>query len=103
MAIDYFFKLDGISGTSTLAAYKGQLAVFSFSFGASNVPPQGSQGAGKPTFSDFNVLIPVDVSSPALYQACATGSVIKTGVFSGQNPALKGTTPALQITFQNLH
>jgi len=84
MAIfDAFLKLDGINGESADAKHKGEIDLVSFSWGATNPVSIGSAtggaGAGKLKFDDLRVVKKVDLSSPKLFQACATGQHISTG------------------------
>ena len=80
MAVDMFLKLDGISGESQDATHKGEIEIQSFSFGATQVGNRGNGaggGAGKVSFQDIHFTAPVNVSSPALLKACASGQHIK--------------------------
>ena len=56
-AIDYFLKLDGISGESKDSKHKGEIEVLSFSFGetqSGRCGTGGGGGAGKVQMSDFS-------------------------------------------------
>ena len=56
-AIDYFLKLDGITGESADSKHKGEIEVLSFSFGETQSRPSGiggGGGAGKVEMSDFS-------------------------------------------------
>ncbi len=78
--VDYFLKLDGITGESTDSNHKGWIQLESFSWGASNPTTIGSAtggaGAGKVKFSDISVGKVVDKSSPDLVAFCASGKHI---------------------------
>jgi type VI secretion system secreted protein Hcp len=109
MAVDYFLALDTIKGESIDATYKGQIQVLSWSFGESNtVPPPttGGGGAGKPNFSDFNLMKLVDAASPLLIRACALGTTLKTATLSGRRTATGSAGKPfafLLIQFTNVH
>lgn len=78
-AIDYFLKLDGISGESADAKHKGEIDVLSFSFGEtrSGAGHGGGGGAGKVEMSDFSFTARTSKASPVLFQYCAQGKHIK--------------------------
>ena len=84
-AIDYFLKLDGISGESTDTRHKGEIDVLGFSWGMSRAGSSGSGGgggAGKAIFEDLLVVARTSKASPKLWQACATGQHVKTAVLA---------------------
>ncbi len=80
-AIDYFLKLDGISGESRDSKHKGEIEVLSFSFGESNSGSSGYGGgggaAGKVQMSDFTFVARMSKASPQLFLHCAQGKHIK--------------------------
>jgi type VI secretion system secreted protein Hcp len=83
MAVDYFLKIDGISGESADDKHKGDIEVQSFSWGAANqgtFAMGGGGGAGKVNMGDFTIRKYVDVSSPKLIEACTTGKHISSVV-----------------------
>jgi type VI secretion system secreted protein Hcp len=83
MAFDAFLKLDGVTGESTDDKNKGQIEIYSFSWGASNPVTIGSQstgsGAGKVSFASFSITKKLDSSSPTLLKNCCIGDHFKTG------------------------
>ena len=82
-AIDYFLKLDGITGESVDSKHKGEIEVLSFSFGESNVrPPGGGGGAGRVEMSDFTFTARTSKASPLLFQHCAQGKHIKQAILT---------------------
>jgi type VI secretion system secreted protein Hcp len=84
-AIDYFLKLDGITGESVDSKHKGEIEVLSFSFGESNVRPPaggGGGGAGKVEMSDFSFTARTSKASPLLFQHCAQGKHIKQAILT---------------------
>lgn len=79
-AIDYFLKLDGISGESKDSKHKGEIEVLSFSFGETQSGGSGTGGgggAGKVQMSDFSFTARVSKASPQLFLHCAQGKHIK--------------------------
>jgi type VI secretion system secreted protein Hcp len=88
MAIDYFLRIDGISGESLDAKHKGEIEVESWSWGEANpVPPGGSGsggGAGKVQMQDFNFTARVSKASPNLMLACASGKHLKSAVLTAR-------------------
>lgn len=74
---DFFVKIGDIKGESNDAKHKGEIDVFSWSFGAaqpgaSAIAGHGA-GVGKVQFQDFHIRKYVDASSPKLMLACASG------------------------------
>jgi type VI secretion system secreted protein Hcp len=79
-AIDYFLKLDGISGESKDSKHKGEIEVLSFSFGESSSGSMaygGGGGEGKVQMSDFTFTARTSKASPQLFLHCAEGKHIK--------------------------
>ena len=79
MAFDAFLKIDGIDGESQDAQHKGSIDVLSFSWGetrGSTVAHGSGGGAGKVSFQDLHFTMKVNVASPKLMLACATGKHI---------------------------
>ena len=84
-AVDYFLKLDGITGDSTDAAHKGEINVDSFSWGLSQSGSGGfggGGGAGKAQFQDFHFTMKSSKASPDLFKKCATGAHLKEAVLT---------------------
>ncbi len=70
-----FLKIDGIAGGSTGVGHSGEIEVLSFSFGVSRHPAAtmgGARAAAVP-ISDLTITKRMDMSSPKLMNACATG------------------------------
>jgi len=95
MAFDAFLKLDTITGESQDKKHAGETEIYSFSFGAHNPTTIGSAsggaGAGKVSFASFSFMKKTDSASPTLFQACACGQHIATGLLTlrkagGDNP-----------------
>lgn len=78
-AVDYFLKIDGIKGESQDTAHKDEIDVTSFSWGMAQqgtAAKGGGMGAGKVAVHDITVTKQVDMASPKLFDACATGKHI---------------------------
>jgi type VI secretion system secreted protein Hcp len=81
-ASDYLLEIDGIKGESSDAKHKDTITIESFSWGATQGATRssgggGGAGAGKVVFQDLHVVKATDKSSPALFQAVATGRHLK--------------------------
>jgi type VI secretion system secreted protein Hcp len=77
MAFDAFIKIPGVDGESTRKGFEKQIAILSFSLGASNpssIGHGGGGGSGKASISSFNLMKHSDITSPLLFQACCQGS-----------------------------
>jgi type VI secretion system secreted protein Hcp len=84
-SIDYFLKLDGITGESADSKHKGEIEVLSFSFAESRVGQMasgGGAGAGKVEMSDFSFTARTSKASPQLFQHCASGKHIKQALLT---------------------
>jgi type VI secretion system secreted protein Hcp len=78
--VDYFLKLDGVTGESTDDKHKGEIDLESFSWGVANQGTAGyggGQGAGKAIAQDLQCTKKTDKASPTLFIACATGQHFK--------------------------
>lgn len=77
----FFVKIDGIKGESPVQGHKDEVDVFSFNLGVTQTGTTdfgGGAGSGKSQFLPVVIYKNVDVASPALFLACATGKHIKT-------------------------
>jgi type VI secretion system secreted protein Hcp len=92
-AVDYFLKIDGITGESTNPAYKESIDIESFSWGLSNSgraigSATSGAGAGKVSFQDIHFTAKLSSASPQLMLYCAAGkhfpSATLTGIESGK-------------------
>ena len=84
-AIDYFLKLDGISGESKDSKHKGEIEVLSFSFGETHSGSSGigsGGGAGKVKMSDFSFTARTTKASPQLFLSCAQGKHLKEAILT---------------------
>lgn len=87
--VDYFLKLDGIKGESTDSKHKGEIELESFSWGNHNMSDVASSsgtggGAGKVAFQDVHATTLVNLASPLLMLACATGQHLKTALITAR-------------------
>jgi type VI secretion system secreted protein Hcp len=91
--VDYFLKLDGISGESLNPDYKENIDVESWSWGVSNsgnaIGRAAGGGAGKVSAQDIHFTVPFSKASPQVAQACTNGkhipSATLTGIDSGRS------------------
>ena len=84
-AVDYFLKIDGIEGESQDSKHKGEIELFSWSFGATQGGTSaggGGGGAGKVSMQDFHFVMRANKSTPKLFLACAGGDHIKNAVLT---------------------
>lgn len=94
MAVEIFFKLEGVDGESETAGFEKQIEVFSFSQGVSNpssVATGGGSGAGKADFSSLAIQKQVDMASCKLFGSVAKGTHFGSGTLTvreagGDNP-----------------
>ena len=84
MAIEYFLKLDGITGEAAASKHTGEIEVMSWSWGASNPASMHGTGlsAGKVSFSDLSISKPTDKATAKLMELCCTGKHIANGVLT---------------------
>ena len=87
MAYGIFIKMDGITGESTDAKHRGEIDVLSWSWGvtlSSSTHVGGAGEAGKAIPADLKFSHRIDLASPSLIKACASGRHIKEAVVSVQ-------------------
>lgn len=106
MAYDAFLKLDGISGGSTDPSHKGEIDIMSWSWGESQTGGGGAgrgAGAGKVSMQDFHFSMDMNVASPQLFTACATGKHLPSATLTLRNPGSDGPgLEFLKITLANV-
>ena len=76
MAASIFARIGTIKGESQDARHKNEIEVLSWTWGLSQsgtMAQGGGGGAGKASFQDLNFIHHVDMASPLLMRACATG------------------------------
>lgn len=104
MAVDFYLKLDGITGEATDANHKDEIQLLSFSWGGSQVTSvagTGGSGAGKVDLSDLNIMKHMDKASSGLFKALISGTHIKTGVLQAVKAGANGK-PFLKLSFEEL-
>jgi len=106
MAIEYFLKLDGITGESASSKHSGEIEVLSWSWGASNPTSHHGTGlsAGKVSLSDLTISKPVDKASAKLLELCCTGKHITNGTLScSKSTGDKNPGDYLTIKLDEIH
>jgi len=103
MAVDYFLKLDGITGESQDANHKNEIQISSFSWGATNVSSSqgGGSGAGKVSLDGFSIMKAVDKASVPLFKSVVGGTHFATGTITA-NKAGGGGKVFLKVDFKEL-
>lgn len=102
--VDYFLKIDGISGESKDDKHKGEIDVLSFSWSETQNATfayGGGGGAGKVQLQDFHFTMNVDRAAPKLMQACADGMHLPKAVLTCRK-AGKVQQEFLKYTFTDL-
>jgi type VI secretion system secreted protein Hcp len=84
MSIDCHLKLDGVKGESTHAKHKDEVALQSWSWGASNASNSsgGGMAVGKGKPQDLHITKKYDKASPVLSKNCAAGTHFKEATLS---------------------
>jgi type VI secretion system secreted protein Hcp len=104
MAVDFFLKLDSITGESQDANHKDEIQLLSFSWSGSQVSSvsgTGGSGAGKVSLDHFQIMKSYDKSSPQLFKSLVSGTHIKTGMLSAVKSGADGK-PFLKVSFEEL-
>lgn len=104
MAVDYYLKLDGIQGESTREGHANEIALQSWSWGASQqstVSSTGGSGAGKVDLSNLSIMTEFDKSTPKFFKSICAGTHIKTGTLSAIKAGADGKL-FLKIDFKEL-
>jgi len=104
MAVDYFLKLDGITGESVDDKHKDWIQISSFSWGVSQVSSvsgTGGSGAGKADLSDFSIMKYLDKATAPLFKVILQGTHIKTGDMEAVKSGAGGK-PFLKVHFEEL-
>lgn len=106
MATDFFLKLDGIEGESTMKGHEKEIDVDSLSYGLSHPAQVGVGGkglsGGKTSFGEISFTKQTDKSSPKLFQACGSGTHIATAVFSGQKQTGGASLVYFKVTLNDV-
>ena len=104
MAVDFYLKLDGITGEATDSNHKDEIQLLSFSWGGSQVTSvagTGGSGAGKVDLSDLSIMKHLDKSSSQVFKAMISGTHIKTGTLTAVK-AGAGGKPFLKLSLEEL-
>jgi type VI secretion system secreted protein Hcp len=84
-AVDYFLKIDGVTGESKDADHAGEMELMSFSWGEVQGTLSGvgqGRSAGKVSMQDFHFTMKTENASPTLMMACAGGDHLGTAVLT---------------------
>lgn len=104
MAVDFYLKLDGITGEATDSNHKDEIQLLSFSWGGTQITSvagtQGS-GAGKVDLAELSIMKHLDKASSQVFKALISGTHIKTGVLSAVK-AGAGGKPFLKLSLEEL-
>src|SRR5262245_29592827 len=77
MRFDTFLDIKAVEGEATATGMEGKIAIYSFSWRASNPTTVGSGKSGLPggkvSISSVNVMKKTEKSSPVLFAACCAG------------------------------
>jgi type VI secretion system secreted protein Hcp len=104
MAVDFFLKLDSIDGESQDTNHPKEIAIMSWSWGASQVTSvagTGGSGAGKANLADLSIMKNFDSASTPLFKALLAGTHISTGVLSASKAGGDGK-PFIQVSLGEL-
>lgn len=104
MAVDFYLKLEGITGEATDSNHKDEIQLLSFSWGGSQVTSvagTGGSGAGKVDLSDLSIMKHMDKASSGIFKALVSGTHIKTGILSAVK-AGAGGKPFLKLSLEEL-
>lgn len=107
MAFDAYLKLQDLEGESIRDGHKGEIEIFSFSFGANNPGSiQGGTtgaGVGKGNVSSFNVMKTTDTTSPILFQNCMQGKHWPTAKVTLNKSGGDASLPFLVFEFKEVY
>ena len=86
MAVEFFLKLDGITGESQVAGHVGEIQLSAYNFSGSNASSvaagTGGSGVGKVSLGTINVTKQTDSASVKLFLNLCKGTHIATGLLS---------------------
>jgi type VI secretion system secreted protein Hcp len=103
--VDYFLKIDTVTGESSDSKHKGEIEVQSFSWGETQTGTAGhggGGGAGKVVPQDLTFSKKMDKSSPVLFISCATGVHFKDAVFVARKAGAGAQQEYLKITMEEV-
>ena len=104
MAFNAYLQIDGIKGESTDKDHKDWISLISFSHSISQATsiPSGGGAAGKVTHLEIVITKRVDIASPKLYEACATGKHFPNAVIDVSRSAVAAPVKYLVIRMQDV-
>jgi type VI secretion system secreted protein Hcp len=105
MAVNFFLKLPGVEGESSMKSHEKQIEVHSWSYGASNasgVEFGTGSGKGNVQFGDFQCMISLDKSSPKLLSGICEGKHYGQATMEGVKAGAKQEKPYIKFTFDEL-
>jgi type VI secretion system secreted protein Hcp len=86
--VDYFLKIEGISGESVDSKHKGEIELESFSWGETQLAPASGAGsgagAGKVQMQDLHFVSRINKASPRLMLACASAKHLKEAILTAR-------------------
>lgn len=105
-AVDYFLKIDGITGESRDSKHKGEIELMSFSWGASSsAHVAAGSHAGRVSFQDFEFTKLFDKASPQIFLKLVNGAQITSMTLSARR-ATTNTEVAnpdfMKVVFSNV-
>lgn len=107
MAFDAYLKLEGLEGESVREGHKGEIEIYSFSFGSNNPASiSGSTagaGVGKGTVSSFNIVKTTDTCSPVMFQNCMQGKHWPTATVTLNKSGGDAALPFLIFEFKEVY
>lgn len=85
-AVDYFLKIDGVTGESRDSKHKGEIELLSFSWGASSSAhvATGGHAAGRLSFQDLEFTKLFDKASPQIFLKLVNGATITSMTLSAR-------------------
>lgn len=99
--IDMFLKIEGIKGESADAKHKDEIDVLAWSWGestAANAGGRGGLGAGKTCVRDVQITKYIDVASPPLIAAGATGRSFKMATLTMTKAGMPGNFLTVKLS-----
>ncbi len=105
--VEYFLKIDGIEGESQVGGESGAIELVGWSWGEANPNSATFQNDLNQAFqqqssSEIIVTKPMDVASPKLFEACASGQHIKSVEIDGVADLGSGPQEFFTITFTDV-
>lgn len=82
-SVEYFLKLDGIEGESTVAAHQKEIDIMSYDWAEVQSRQTGSgMATGRVQMKDFHFVMKANKASPKLFLAVANGQHIKEAIMT---------------------